>query len=416
MKIVHISTSDNNGGAARAAWRLHCGLLQEGIDSKMFVRDKHSGHNSVVRYQYPKGYKKISIHLRKRYLQSAFRPYLATRPEGFETFSDDRSVLRKGFMAQLPEADLYHLHWTSGFLDLPSFLDQVDKPLVWTLHDMNAFTGGCHYNSSCEKYLASCGACPQLGSKDKNDLSYLIWKRKFEAFRKIKKRLLIRADSYWLAAEAKKSSLFSGFDIDTIHYGLETDEFKPLEKLACRKVLSIPTESKVIVFGAPGLDNPRKGFKQLNQALQILKEKFNNLFLLSFGSGTLPSGLEIPALQLGTIPDNRLLAILYNCGDVFVIPSLQEAFGQTALEALSCGIPVAGYRTGGIPDMIREGINGFLAQKTDPIDLAEKIQLILNMDNFTYNSMSMNCRKSALNEFNLKLQADRYLSVYNTLF
>lgn len=415
MKIVHLSTSDISGGASRAAYRLHRGLLQQGIDSKMFVRDKSSENKSVVRYKYPAGLEKAKYKYRKYLINKDYSKYKFTRPEGLELFSDDRSAQGIGLIDQLPDADVYHLHWTSGFVDLPSTLKKIEKPLVWTLHDMFPFTGGCHYNSGCDNYLRFCNNCPQLGSVTEKDLSYKIWSRKQQAISEFKNKIIIRADSRWLAGEAKKSGLFRNLDIDTIHYGIETDEFISRDKISCRKALKIPEGSRVIVFGAPGLNNPRKGFKQLIEALEEVRETRSDLFLLSFGSGSNPGTPGIPGLHLGHVSDNNLLSLIYNCADVFIIPSLQEAFGQTALEAMSCSVPVIGFNTGGIPDMIEEGITGFLVETGSITGLKDAIIRMLKLNDKDYTKMAANCRDKVLNGFTLYHQAEKYMKVYQSL-
>lgn len=415
MRILHLSTLDYSGGAARAAFRLHKGLIRQAVDSQMFVRNKYSHDEAVIVYKYPKGFEKIFYKYRQNQIEAAFNSYCQSRPLNQELFSDDRSALRTGFFKQFPEADIYHLHWTSGFVDLPYFFKKVNKPLVWTLHDMFPFTGGCHYSNGCEKYETHCNRCPQLGSDSDKDLSYSIWARKSKAISGFNKRIIIRADSHWLANEARKSSLFKDLDIDTIHYGIETEEFIPRDKFACRKALNIPDNSRVIVFGAPGIDNPRKGFNQLLEALLKLRNIYSNLFLLSFGSGTLAANIGIPNLHLGNVGNNHLLSLIYNCADVFVIPSLQEAFGQTALEAMSCRVPVAGFNTGGIPDMVENGLTGYLAETSDAEGLTDAINQILKLDKNEYIKMADNCREKVLTRFTLSYQADKYIEVYQNL-
>ncbi len=415
MRILHLNTSDINGGAARAAYRLNQGLILKGVESRMFVRDKGTISESIIKYKYPSGLNKSYYRIYKYWIERDFNRYRTSRPGGFELFSDDRTPLKTGFFDQLPEADIYHLHWISGFVDLPAVFKNLNKPVVWTLHDMFPFTGGCHYNSGCENYLKHCNNCPQLGSTDENDLAYKIWTRKRKAISEFKNKIVIRADSHWLASEAKRSSLFRNLDIDTIHYGIETDQFIPADKLACRRSLNIPVQSRVIVFGAPGIDNPRKGFKQLEEALHKVRKVHSNLFLLSFGAGEAPFKQTIPGLHLGQIANNHLLSLIYNCADVFVIPSLQEAFGQTALEAMSCGIPIVGFNTGGIPDMIENEVTGYLAETGNINDLSNCIIRILEFKESDYVKMSSNCRAKVLAGFTLSFQAEKYTDIYKSL-
>jgi glycosyltransferase involved in cell wall biosynthesis len=415
MRILHLSSLDNSGGASRAAFRLHKGLIQQSVDSHMFVRNKISDDETVIKYKYPQSFRKILYRNRQRHVKADYDKYRLRRPANQELFSDDRSALKIGFRRQLPEADIYHLHWTSDFVDLPAFFASVKKPVVWTLHDMFPFTGGCHYSNDCEKFKTHCKQCPQLGSVNQKDLSYHSWERKSNAFKGFKNRIIIRADSYWLADESRKSSLFKGLDIETIHYGIETDEFIPRDKMACRQALNIPVNSRVIVFGAPGINNPRKGFHKLLAALVQLRNIYADLFLLSFGSGTMSSGTDIPGLHLGNVSNNNLLSLIYNCADVFVIPSLQEAFGQTALEAMSCGIPVAGFSTGGIPDMIENGLTGYLGEAGNTDGLMDAINRILILNKSDYKKMADNCREKVLAGFQLSHQADKYIDVYKKL-
>ncbi len=415
MHILHLSTLDNSGGASRAAFRLHKGLIKKSVSSYMFVRTKYSDDEAVISYKYPGSFEKFQYRRRKNRISSDFAKYSHSRQTNQELFSDDRSALKSGFISQLPDADIYHLHWTSGFVDLPAFFKRVNKPVVWTLHDMFPFTGGCHYNSGCEKFKTHCNQCPQLGSAFHKDLSYFSWQRKFRAIAEFKKRIIIRADSKWLAGEAESSSLFKDLDIGTVHYGIETDEFTPLDKIACRRALNIPVGSRVIVFGAPGINNPRKGFHELLETLIQLRKTYLNLFLLSFGSGKLPSDIGISFLHLGNVGNNNLLSLIYNCADVFVIPSLQEAFGQTALEAMSCGIPVAGFNTGGIPDMVINGVTGYLADTGNIAGLAEAIDQILKLDENNYKKIADNCREKVMNGFTISHQADKYIELYNKL-
>jgi glycosyltransferase involved in cell wall biosynthesis len=416
MKILHLSTSDINGGAARAAFRLHTGLMMQGVDSQMFVRDKHVNNESVIRYKYPKGFRLAKYKFRKFQIENDFKKYQSNRSVGFEVFSDDRSFLKTGLLVQLPDAEVYNLHWTSGFIDLPAFFKYINKPVVWTLHDMFAFTGGCHYNNGCENYLHYCHNCPQLGSTKEKDLSYQIWTRKRKALAEFKNKIIIIADSFWLANEAMKSSLFKDEVIETIHYGIETDEFIPRDKTACRKALNIPLDCNVIVFGAPMIDNPRKGFKQLHEALKYVQKTIPGLFLISFGAGMLPAIPDIPGLHLGPVANNNLLSLIYNCADLFVIPSLQEAFGQTALEAMSCCIPVVGFNTGGVPDMIENGVTGYLTELENIIDLGDNIISVLKLNRTDYLKMANNCREKVLTGFKLKDPADKYIEVYEQLF
>ena len=417
MKILHVATNDISGGAARAAYRLHVGLRRLNTESFMFVANRSSNDPHVTTFTPSKSLpKRLHRHLRSLLMKLDFARYRKLRPSGYEQFSNDRSQYSSEPLSKLPSCDVINLHWIANFIDYKFFMPQVAKstPIVWTLHDMNAFTGACHYDDNCRNYYESCGKCLQLGSNKKNDLSHKIWRNKQKAFSIIpKERLSIVANSYWLAAEAGRSSLLSKFPIKTIHYGIDIEIFAPRDRLLARSAFGVPQDAKVVLFAADSVTNRRKGFTFLLEALK----KINNikkLFLISVGREKLTVNLSIPHLCLGHIENDRLLSLVYSTSDVFVIPSLQEAFGQTALEAMACGVPVVGFNTGGIPDMIRPGITGLLVPPKDVSALqAAMVQLLQNPEK--QRMIADNCRRIALEEFSLEVQAQRYIQLYNEI-
>ena len=412
MKIVHLSTTDSSGGASRAMYRLHQGLLQQQIISQIFCLHKQSGDKDVVQFNPSRTvWSRAKRNLWQRRLSKQMKSW-QDRPQGGELFLPDRTLYRDELMKKLPEADIYHLHWVSRFVDIPTFFGRVNKPVVWTFHDMNPFTGGCHYDEGCGKYANGCGACPQLGSDDLNDLSKTVFERKKAALENLSpERFRAVGDSCWIAAEARKSGIFEGKQVDTIHYGLDHNLFKPMDKQSIRTLLEIPAGRPVILFGAPGMQNRRKGFRELMEAVEIVRKKIPDLYLLTFGGGNLPNDFGADHLHLGHISNDRYLAMVYNAADVFVIPSLQEAFGQTCLEAMACGVPCAGFDTGGIPDMIKPGKTGYLAETGNPESLAAAITKTLEENK----ELGKNARKMVEARFTLKHQADAYLRVYENL-
>ena len=354
--------------------------------------------------------------IRYWHIEKDIAAYRSSRTASQGLFSDDRSVLRSDLRFQLPHSDAINLHWIAGFIDYSDFLSKVphQTPIVWTLHDMNPFTGGCHYDQGCGKFAARCGACPQLGSKEDSDLSRHIWQRKREALAKIPSgRLQIVADSNWLASEARRSSLFGKVPITAIHYGLDIDDFAPRDRLFARAALGIPADAKVALFVADSLDERRKGFATLVNALTDLP-RGSEPFLLSVGSGKPVLSGRFSHLHLGRVSGDRFLSLVYSAADVFVIPSLQEAFGQTALESIACGTPVVGFNVGGIPEVVREGVTGLLASVGDPRALQDAILNMLSNPSLR-TKLASNCRKVAVEEYALAVQAKRYVELYTTL-
>jgi glycosyltransferase involved in cell wall biosynthesis len=418
MKIVHLSTIDVKGGAARSAYRLHQGLQRIGWPSTMFVMEKTCPDQTIVRFEPPHGLvARVRGRIRRKVIARDFAQYRASRPLGCEVFSDDRSRFQRSMVDQVPRCDVINLHWVAGMLDYASFFPQMTQrtPVVWTLHDMNAFTGGCHYDDQCGRFTRSCGLCPQLGSTSEQDLSRLVWERKNQALTAcVKGRLRIVTPSRWLAEEARRSTLLSGVRVDVIPYGLDLDVFAPRDQAFSRELLGIPQDARVIFFLAGALGNRRKGFSSLLEGLPHCAKHIDKLLLVSLGDSSPKMDGGVPWLHLGSIHDDRLLSAVYSAADLFVLPSLQDNLANTVLEAMACGVPVVSFNAGGTPDMVRPGITGQLVPAFDVSALAAVIVQLMNAPDLL-RSMSVHCRQVALDEYSLTLQAHRYAELYKSL-
>lgn len=416
MKILLINTNDGSGGAARAVCRLHTGLHRLDQDSTLFVARRNS--NDVMVKAFSPTMDLFSRLRRRLYLEWINRNYTKyrSRPEGYELFSDARTQYGAAPLSQLPPCDVINLHWVAGFVDYEAFLDQIPKhiPIVWTLHDMNPFTGGCHYDHHCGRYRNRCGSCPQLASDDERDLSRRIWERKQRTFARIAPdRLHIVTPSHWLAREAGHSTLLGRFPISVIPNSLDTDVFVPREREMARAALEIPQEAAVLLFVSDWTGDRRKGFMLLAQALAGLSN-LSDIFLLSLGKGEPDLEISIPHRHLGHLEDDRLMALVYSAADLFVIPSLQDNLPNTVLESLACGTPVVGFDVGGIPDMVRPGVTGLLAPIGDVDGLREAIVELLRNPAMRA-EMTGNCRRIAVEEYALKVQARHYLQLYQSM-
>lgn len=416
MKVVIVNKSDIQGGAARAAYRLHTGLREIGVDSKMLVDNKISDDPNVYG---PEG--KINKSWSK------VRPFIDRIP--LKLYDWQKTPFHPAWIGRniighelVKKTDITNLHWIAGgFLSIRgiSSLVKLGKPIVWTLHDMWALTGGCHYSGDCEKYIDSCGACPQLNCDKHNDITRKIWRRKKRAYKDLD--LTIVTPSRWLAECAKRSSLLSDLKVEVIPNGLNTNIFKPIEKLAARNILNLSKNKKIILIGAmsPTTDR-RKGFKYLKEAINKLENMnvFNKdeLCLVIFGASHSKSVEKFPfeVKFLGRLHDDFSLALSYSAADVFIIPSLQDNLPNTVMESLSCGTPVVAFNIGGMPDLIEHKKNGYLAKEKDPKDLAIGIKWII-VDDERRKKISVNAREKALREYTLKMQTERYVDLYKAL-
>jgi len=351
--------------------------------------------------------------LRRREITRSFTPYRMSRPEGNDRFSHHRSEHGDSLLRQLPPCDVINLHWIATFVDYQAFFPEVIRhtPVVWRLPDMNPFTGGCHYDDGCGRFAERCGACPQLGSTDPEDLSASIWRRKQAIYgRIVPGGVHIVATSRWMADQVEGSVLLHGFPVTIIPNGVDTEDFSPRDQRFARNLFDIPQEAKVVLFAATSLDNRRKGFELLVQALARIRD-VPKLLLVSVGRGKALIDGRIPHVHLGHMENDRSLSLAYSAADVFAIPSRQEAFGLTALESLACGTPVVGFAAGGVPDMVRPGITGLLAPVHDVKALASAIVQVLQ-DPEARAEMAANCRRIAVQEYALETQAQRYRALY----
>jgi glycosyltransferase involved in cell wall biosynthesis len=313
--------------------------------------------------------------------------------------------------------DIIHLHWVcGGFLRIET-LRRFKKPIIWTLHDMWAFTGGCHYDESCGRYKNECGSCPQLNSKSYKDLSHRTWKRKRNAWKGLD--LIVVTPSRWLADCAMESSLFQKFRIEVIPNGLDTNHYKPVDKKKSREILGLPQDKKLILFGALNASSDRrKGFQYLQPTLQRLAKNgwVEKVELIVFGASrpTNPPDLGLISNYTGRLYDDASLVLLYNAADLFVAPSVQENLPNTIMESLACGTPVVAFNVGGIPEMIGHKKNGYLAKPYEADDLAKGIGWILENPERS-KRLGNAAREKAVREYSLELQARQYLNLYEEI-
>ncbi|MEQ9553738.1 MAG: glycosyltransferase family 4 protein [Coleofasciculus sp. G3-WIS-01] len=416
MKILLLSTWDKQGGASRAAYLTHQTFNQAGIDSRMVVLEKWSDDQSVVGLQPLKYSQKIIKETRLYLDEIKLKPYYSKNRKR-ELFSPAISTEPIVPLVKQINPDIINLHWIcKGFLN-PEILIQFDQPIVWTLHDMWPFTGGCHFSEECFRYQERCGSCPHLGSTQENDLSRKLWLRKKRAWQSL--NLTIVAVSHWLANCARQSSLFKGRRIEVIHNAIDTLQFKPIDREIARRILNLPSHKKIILFGAiNATGDQRKGFRYLNAAIPKIAESElkENAELVIFGAShsSCNSDLGMKTTYLGTLHDNVTLSLVYSAADVMIVPSTQEAFGQTAAESLACGTPVVCFDTTGLKEVVDHQDNGYRAQCYSVDDLVKGIQWVLK-DEDRWHKLSQRAREKIEKEFSMEMQAQTYLQLYQEL-
>ncbi|PAF43790.1 glycosyltransferase [Helicobacter sp. 11S03491-1] len=422
MKILHLVSQDF-GGAGRAALRLHLALLDqanahpnESIESLMLVQEKSTDYKSVLR---------LAKTTSQKIMQKA-RPALCRIPLIFypkrhqDIFSTDfipNPHLIKTINHLQP--DIVHLHWiNNGFLNIKD-LKKIKAPLLWSLHDSNAYTGGCHVvYPHCNQAQTHCQKCPFLKSHFKFDLSFWIFAKKAKTYSKL--NLTINGLSRWITQCAKESALLKDKKIINLPNPIDTNIYCPIPKDSARDILKLHQSQKIIAFGALSATSlARKGYFELKEALKFLKNK-DRLKLVIFGAsgdenGETPDVSGIQTHYLGHLQDDISLRLVYSAADVMVTPSLCESFGQTASESLSCGTPVVCFDTSGLKDIIDHQKTGYLAKAFDPLDLARGIEWVLGLDPQAYQSLSQEGRKKVLTTFNAQKIAKQYIQNYKEI-
>lgn len=405
MNVLIVNTTDIEGGAARAAYRLHRSLLVAGLDSKMLVQSKTSDDFTVIgpAGKLQKGLGKIRPTLDaipvKRYkdrTKTLFSPSWLP----FSSIADHINEI---------DPDIVHLHWVTGGMLRIEDVARIRAPVVWSLHDMWAFTGGCHYDEECGKFKNSCGSCPVLASAKENDLSSKVLQRKQVSFKQ-HTNLTIVGLSNWLAKQAKSSTLFKNASVVNLPNPIDTTSFAPFCKQQARTLFKLPGDKKLVLFGAMGAtSDPRKGFKELAQALDHLPAEYE---LVVFGSNEpkISQGFKQKAHYLGHLHDDIALRVLYNAADVMVVPSLQENLSNAIMESLSCGTPVVGFDIGGNSDLIDHQVNGYLAEPYSADDLAKGIAWVLQ--HHSPDELAENARQKVLENFESSLVASKYIDLY----
>lgn len=367
MKVLHIATIDI-GGAYKAAERFHKSLLENGVDSRILVRtsilqgEARECFNGFMGRIMSKGKNAINLMLSQGEI---FRDVLGTDISAHQW---------------VQEADVLVLHWINSFLSVKSLdrLLKLGKPVVFMMHDMWLFTGGCHVAGECRRYEQGCGCCPLIPSAKEKDISFLNFLDKKKLFAEYQP--VITGPSSWIVECAGKSSVFSDQRIIYMPNMIDTKIFKPLplatDKEALRQKYGIPEGKKIILFGAAdsGTGNKNKGFVYLSKALQELDPRQYHLAVFGESKDALDLPVGFESTLLGYIQSEEQMAEVYNLAHVYVTPSLQESFGFTVCEAMACGVPVTAFPVGGILDQITHKENGYLAELKDPADLAAGIR------------------------------------------
>ena len=406
--IWQVADHQLTGGAAIAGHRLFTGLKSAGAPVKLIPFNRLTEKDSACQ-----NWEQISKAVRSDSAtnKSIHRNY--TNKEWF-------SCISAALDADLPKIiNLHNIHEAVHYKNVPfDVLNLMAKKaqLVFTLHDMWLLTGRCAYNGSCRKFIdLSCDAtCPTPSVYPEAmpaNISKLL-RTKIEIFQNNPDTVIV-TPSKWLASQVKKSHL-KNHRIDVIPYGIDTTIFKPdYDREELRESIGIPKNKLVLLVSAANLSDPRKGAQLLLKALSNINHE---LIVLTVGQSNLQPKLpsNIKFYNYGFVDSPEKMALAYSLADLFVCPSLEDNLPCVLIESISCGTPCVGFNIGGVPEVIRPNKTGWLASETTPEALSETIaDLIINRQNLL--DLRQSCRSVAKKEYDLNVQADRYIKLYNEL-
>lgn len=418
MKVAHLTLSDAGGGAAKAVFRLHKALQSQGIDGTLHVARKWSDDPSVISLSADLKLGGMAIDVSRRL---DLLPLKLAHPKVKGFWSPGWHSLRSiASIKAIADADLICLYWLPrGFLGIRQVqkILHAGKPVIWRLSDMWPFTGGCHYSGGCDRYLDSCGKCPQLNSNSPRDISYHLLTSKYRRWRG--GSLTVVSPSAWMAACARNSAVLGSRPIQVIATGVDIDVFRPISKPLARAALGLPLDKTLVLYGADAaLTDPRKGHDVVISALNgISTRQIADLpGLVLFGTSNRPVALSksIAAYPLGVIQDEITLPIIYSACDLFVAPSREDNLPNSVLEAMACGLPVIATNVGGLPEAVIHNGSGLLVSHGDPAAMIDALENLL-FDRGRREQFGRRARVLAETDFNLAKQAQRYVTLFKEL-
>ncbi len=429
MKVLLFNTNNSAGGASKACYRYHTALQEYGISSRLLINEPpphvlknaayfYEGYKNVVQQRsFLKKLKDKILSFRKGYSYADYisdlsfqKRILRQRNNSLEVFTFHNSFFDITLHPWYQDADIIHLHFVANhFFDFSMF-KKIDKPIVWTLHDMNPFTGGCHYSEGCNRFKDNCTPCPQLqNTEDENYAGKMLARHIHYMNRVPEQQFFVVSPSHWLCQLSSSSTLFKRFKHFRVPYGVDNKTFHYQRQDVLRKKYDILTKKKVFLFVAYRVSNKRKGFDLLINALNKL-ENTEDILLLTVGKDTGSEYAGINTIPMGMITSEQKMSELYSLADVFIIPSLEDNLPNTVIESLMCGTPVIGFPTGGIVDMVQSGKNGFLSKEITAESLSATMQQFLKDPHLLHNRQQI--AEAAALLYSEKKQVETYLEIY----
>jgi glycosyltransferase involved in cell wall biosynthesis len=410
LKILHVTYSAK-GGAGIAAKRLHYALQNNGIQSAFLSTNLTINFNNKIEKNTFFNYKKPSLILKIYYkIKTIFS--ITEKQKIVNTYNNSISQKNTYEILSLPfskfkihkhklfkEADIINLHWISGIIDYPTFFKNCNKPIVWTLHDMNPLLGIFHYKNDSLK-----------SSKQLDQLNSKVLKIYKENINYINKGVIV-TPSKWLLKESLNNGLFNNFKHYHISNIIDLDAYKVFDKLNLRSKYGLNKNDFILLFVSDSINNYRKGFDILIEALKLLQNI--DLTILTIGSGKVNLNQNnIKVLEFGKILNQDKLIEIFNLADVFLLPSREDNLPNVILESFACGLPVIGFNVGGIKEHVLNNFTGINAGEAKAKNLCKSI-INLHSRNYKYDQKKI--KKYAYDNFCTKNQVEKYYGIYKEI-
>lgn len=403
IKVLQINQSDTLGGAAIAGYRLHQGLSKAGVESRLLVGTIQTRNKQIAKIP------------RQQKIERRIKPLTQFLGLNYLHYTGAFTIPKHPFYQQANILNFHNLHsGTFNYLALPSLTKH--KPAVFTLHDMWSFTGHCSYSYDCDRWKIGCGKCPypETYPAIERDNTRLEWKLKQWVYRRA--NLTLVTPSNWIREQVKQS-LLHRFPIHHIPNGIDLEIYHPLDSEKCRLQLGIPPQKKVLMFAAQSLKDSRKGGDLLEQALSGLPDSLKaDIILLTIGqeNESIERAVGIKSLNLGYVASDRVKVNAYCAADLFIFPTRADNLPLVLQESMACGTPMVSFKVGGVPDLVRPGVTGYLAESENADDFRRGIIQLLE-DEHLRHTLGENCHNVALTEYDLNLQIARYTELYRQI-
>jgi glycosyltransferase involved in cell wall biosynthesis len=414
MKILHLSYSISKGGASRAALRIHQSLLKKKINSFIKISILNSPKlniKNVIEPNLLRGYfNKIKSGIESRISN-------ALRKNNFVKNSISLFPTHIHKFINKSDYDIIHLHWINGETISIEDIGKITKPLVWTMQDMWPFTGSEHYTFKNYWKHGYSNNNKHKTNLVNIDIEKFTWQRKIKNW---KKKINIVGTSKWITNCASSSYLMKKFPTVTINNTLDVNFWRSQNKKNCKKYFNLPQNVKLLGFSSVGHKNERlKGKDLFLSAIKNINYDERNIAFFSIGDSNEFSEIKninnIKIFNISRLNNDVEIRRFYNCLDLIIVPSRLEAFGQTASEAISCGVPVVCFNSTGLKDIIVHKKNGYLAKPYSSKELGEGIEYILKLNKKKYKEMCLHSIKIAQKKFSFDFISNQYIKLYKKI-